>query len=396
MENTSKNTPTKNANQNKKKSPPSQKNPQKKTNKSTLKVTIRQATVEDIDFLASNTAELAYETEQKICDLDHTKKFLLPGLKNPDATEFWIASTEDESQDIASLCITKEYNIPRASSCSWFQSVFVRKNFRGRKVFSQLFKNCRRRAEILDHFGMKLYVEANNKKAIQVYKHYDMYFPECQIYEADLIFSFNAKDFDVEKVEENYLKFKEFFSQKKISGFFGNEVNNDNFNLQWIRRGDEGRKIWEERYENKVNFEDFKPIINIKEVEMLDIEDMKKGFEFYLSENCKYSSFFILTKKNILNNEEIPIAILSTFEEFSDWRGGNIHWVYDLRFRDGYEEGFQDILVILNRKILEMMKIEDIKCFRWQVFGGDFEWVKEILTEMGYVKYGDDVMHLDF
>ena len=113
------------------------------------------------------------------------------------------------------MCNTIEYNLAKNSSYTWFQSVYIHKQYRGKKIFSALYQRTLEEAKKAGHAGLKLYVERNNDTARAVYSHYGFSFPRCEIFESDLIFAFNSLDFDVKKMQENFDTFKKLYSGYK-------------------------------------------------------------------------------------------------------------------------------------------------------------------------------------
>lgn len=356
----------------------------------------RPATIDDIDFLATTSAELALNTEQKKCDLENIKNLTLDQLLNSTATDSWIAETNDEkSEYVGNFCIIYEYNIPTNSYSTWLTLAYVLEEFRNKKVFSQFFKFFKHKSEEMNFSRIKLSVEENNEKAIQVYHHFGMYFPKCEIYDVDFVFMDNGKDGIVRKIDQNFLTFKGIFQKHKTQINAPTDSLNYNFELIHLERGPKGLSKFQENFNSKINFREFESVINCKDLENCKIEDMDNGLNHYFSNDCKSSSLFLLTLKRSDREEKEIVGVLSTFEEFCDWRSGIIHWVYDLRFKSEYREIHEDMLVYLNRCFLEFMKNGEGKCFRWQVYSGDPVWIKRVLIDMGFSLFSEKVMYLD-
>lgn len=383
-----------------------------------LSIRLRQATKKDIDFLASNTAKLAYETEKMSLDIKKVKKNFELGFKYPVSMQFWIATTAKENIDIGSLFFTIGFNIPRNSPFTWLQSIFVRNKFRGRKAFSKLFFYCKYQAEKNSNFGLKLHVKENNASATKIYKHYGMAFLNCDVYEADLVYGFSDQDFDqnqgegeivdkdiiednidfnkikenidFDKADENYVKLKEIFSSVE---FF--KINNPNeYELIQFESNNEGKTLFSRLSKGTLNIEDFNILLRVNEISTIDPDSYYKGLAHYFLDPSKSGSFFALTRK-VGDYVEI-VGLICTFVWYSDWHGGNVHLVYDVRFKRNYAEVYPDLLSILNLRLLDLMKNEGVKSFMWEVFEGDDHILKDGLLRIGYRKSKDHVMLLRF
>lgn len=372
--------------------------------KSKDNIQVRRATKEEVTFLAENTAKIAWETEQKVCDTQQTIKFTLPGFDYPDSTSFWIASINGE--DAGSMCNTIEYNVAKNSSYTWFQSVYIRAEHRGKKIFTEMFQKSLEEAKKAGHIGLKLYVERNNDRARNIYQHLGMKFPKCEIFESDLIFSFNATEYDVEKIESNFQTFKQMFIKYRDST---EGLASISLSLVEIPRNGE----FEQRESLKaINWENFESILDPVN-NQVDSATYQKGLEKFMSVDVNYGTTFLIYKGSIL------VGTISAFEEYSDWRGGMVWWVYDFKLNksefssDSQSRGniIKSYISNVNILLLEEMKPHDIRNLRWQVYendGGHVEGseteegelqmgiVKDVLLKSGFVKYGDDVMIMDF
>jgi hypothetical protein len=75
----------------------------------------------------------------------------------------------------------------------------------------------------------------------------------------------------------------------------------------------------------------------------------------------------------ILNPQNEIVGIISAFEEYSDWRGGMVWWVYDLKIRtsdilssDQLDQNLvRSYVANLNILLLPEMKNFDIRNIRW-------------------------------
>ena len=144
---------------------------------------VRKAKIEDIETIVEYNYNLAFETEKKRLDKD----ILFKGVKS---------LIEDEKKGIYHVCIidnkvvgqimyTYEWSDWRNGTFIWVQSVYVKKEYRGRGVFKALYKNVKDICENSENnfVGIRLYVEEENYIAQKAYKDLGMHKCNYYIYE---------------------------------------------------------------------------------------------------------------------------------------------------------------------------------------------------------------------
>lgn len=142
---------------------------------------IRVANISDADSLVEFNQAMALETEGKHLD----NALLRKGVEAvfDDGKKGFYVVAEDGGQIVGALMVTYEWSDWRASWFWWIQSVFIRPEVRGRKIYSQLYDFVKTSAAAAgDVCGFRLYVEADNLHAQRVYdkvgmepSHYLMY-----------------------------------------------------------------------------------------------------------------------------------------------------------------------------------------------------------------------------
>ena len=130
---------------------------------------IRTAETDDIDTIVKYNAAMALETEGLTLD----PAVLTPGVRGlmekPEYGFYLVA--EDNFEVVAQTLITYEWSDWRNAPFWWIQSVYVAPSHRGRKLFSALHKELESRAREAGACGLRLYVERENTKALEVYSH---------------------------------------------------------------------------------------------------------------------------------------------------------------------------------------------------------------------------------
>ncbi len=124
---------------------------------------------------------MAIETE----DLTLNDQKISQGVKavfDDSKKGFYIVSTNN-SQVVASMLITPEWSDWRNGYFLWIQSLYVIPSFRKQGIFRNMYQFIKQTVvESANYLGLRLYVEENNKTAVDVYvnvgmkgSHYKMF-----------------------------------------------------------------------------------------------------------------------------------------------------------------------------------------------------------------------------
>ena len=142
---------------------------------------IRQATKDDADVLIEFNQAMALETEGRRLEPE-TISAGVRAVFDGGGRGFYLVA-EDEGRIIGGLMVTYEWSDWRNAWVWWIQSVYVVPEARGRRLYSMMYDEVKKRAEAAgDVCGFRLYVETENVKAQAVYEkvgmersHYLMY-----------------------------------------------------------------------------------------------------------------------------------------------------------------------------------------------------------------------------
>ena len=136
-------------------------------------ILIRIAKAADANSLVEFNQAMALETEGKHLDWQILKSGV-EAVFNDERKGFY-AVAESSGEIVGGLMITYEWSDWRAHWFWWIQSVYILPEFRGRRIYSQLYDFVREKArEKSDVCGFRLYVEKENVKAQNVYKKLQM------------------------------------------------------------------------------------------------------------------------------------------------------------------------------------------------------------------------------
>lgn len=136
-------------------------------------VDVREAALQDMEFLVDFQVNLAKETEN--IDLDRVT--VIRGIKallsDRSKGVYYLALVDH--QPVGCHLITYEWSEWRNGTVWWLQSVYVDKSYRSQGVFKAMFENIKR---IIHNdssiFGLRLYVDKTNDHAQQVYRSLNM------------------------------------------------------------------------------------------------------------------------------------------------------------------------------------------------------------------------------
>lgn len=140
---------------------------------------IRKALNKDIDVIARYNYNLAYETENKILDMNILTRGVEAIIKDENKGIYHVCEINGEV--VGQIMYTFEWSDWRNGTFLWIQSAYVNKEFRGIGVFKALYKFIRDIADNDNNIcGIRLYVEKENTIAKKTYKNIGM--KECNYY----------------------------------------------------------------------------------------------------------------------------------------------------------------------------------------------------------------------
>jgi ribosomal protein S18 acetylase RimI-like enzyme len=130
---------------------------------------IRQATRSDIDSLIGFNEAMALETEGKKLFTGTLRKGVEAVFDDPHKGFYFVAENDDRV--IGGLMVTLEWSDWRNAWFWWIQSVYVDPEYRGKRIYSQLYDFVKREAASAGNVcGFRLYVEKENVHAQRVYE----------------------------------------------------------------------------------------------------------------------------------------------------------------------------------------------------------------------------------
>ncbi len=136
-------------------------------------IVVRRGVMADEDSLVAMNALLAWETEEKRLDEATLRAGVRSALNDERLARYFVACIGDRI--VGQLMHTWEWSDWRNGNIWWLQSVYVAKDYRSQGVFRRLFETVLTEAEADPGVvGIRLYVEAENDPAQEVYRRLGM------------------------------------------------------------------------------------------------------------------------------------------------------------------------------------------------------------------------------
>jgi ribosomal protein S18 acetylase RimI-like enzyme len=153
-------------------------------------VKIREARLTESQIIAEFNLRMAWETEQRRLDPERVSKGVAALLNDPAKGTYYIAEVQngDRLSIAGQLLITYEWSDWRNGNFWWIQSVYVAEEFRGSGVFKALYNHIQALAKGRnDVCGLRLYVDAHNKRAQLAYERLGLKKTEYEFFEMDFV-----------------------------------------------------------------------------------------------------------------------------------------------------------------------------------------------------------------
>lgn len=145
---------------------------------------LRTATPADLQILLDHNQAMAMETENRHLKDEVIRAGLSAVLNDPSKGFYLVA--EDDGTVVGNLMITFEWSDWRNGIMWWFQSVYVKPDYRGKGVFKQMYQHIMSEAKANDVRELRLYVEKENVRAQKVYEALGMAESHYLMYEIEL------------------------------------------------------------------------------------------------------------------------------------------------------------------------------------------------------------------
>lgn len=151
-----------------------------------MTISLRIARSADASAIAQFNVALAKETEHFDLDFERTLRGVR-GMFDDPARGFYLLA-EIDGNVVGQLMITYEWSDWRNGVFWWIQSVYVKREFRARKVFKSLYQHIVALAKKEGNVcGVRLYAEKQNEQAHAVYKKLGMKVTEYDMLEVDFV-----------------------------------------------------------------------------------------------------------------------------------------------------------------------------------------------------------------
>lgn len=145
---------------------------------------IRPAVPADAAVIAEFNCRLAQETEDKLLDAATVLRGVQLGIERQEICRYFVALADDVI--VGQAMITYEWSDWRAGMFWWFQSVYVRAEYRQQGIFRRIFQHIHDLARATPGTcGLRLYVEDHNHRACAAYARLGLQPGGYAVYEQD-------------------------------------------------------------------------------------------------------------------------------------------------------------------------------------------------------------------
>lgn len=149
-----------------------------------MNISIRPGKPEDAATIAAYNQAMAQETEGKELPASLINPGVATLLNNAEKGRYWVA--EADGKIVGQIMVTYEWSDWRNGTMWWIQSVFVHPEHRRQGVYTSLYRHVESLAnEDRDCCGIRLYVEKDNRRAMQTYVALGMMKPGYEVMEVD-------------------------------------------------------------------------------------------------------------------------------------------------------------------------------------------------------------------
>jgi GNAT superfamily N-acetyltransferase len=147
-----------------------------------MDIRYREARRTDAGDIVDFQVAMAQETEDVALDRAICTRGVAAVFDDQSKGRYFVA--EAAGRVVASLLITFEWSDWRDGNVWWIQSVYVRPELRGQRVYAGLYEHVQRLAATDDAIkGIRLYVDKRNTRAQEVYRRCGMNGEHYLVYE---------------------------------------------------------------------------------------------------------------------------------------------------------------------------------------------------------------------
>lgn len=148
-------------------------------------IEIREAGANDHDTIVAFNAAIARETEDLRLDEARLRAGVAAVLADSSKGRYFVA--HESGHVVGQIMITTEWSDWRNGDFWWIQSVYVQPEARGRGVFSLLYRFVEAAARQQGARGLRLYVDADNQRATDIYARLGMHASQYRMMEIDFV-----------------------------------------------------------------------------------------------------------------------------------------------------------------------------------------------------------------
>jgi len=148
-------------------------------------ISVRQASIGDLEVIKTFNKAIAFETEGKVITEDIITRGVSELLVNPSKGIYYLA--ESDGEVLGCLMVNFQWVDYEAVYITYIQSVYTRPEHRGKGVFKTLFNHAHQESR-LKGVALRLYADKTNARALSVYRHLGMSDVPANFFEIDFAY----------------------------------------------------------------------------------------------------------------------------------------------------------------------------------------------------------------
>ena len=147
-------------------------------------IRVREAVAGDAEIVARFNSRMAEETEGVTLDWGRVTRGVRAVFEKPERGWYLVAEDCTSGSVVGQLMVTYEWSDWRNAWFWWIQSVYIRPEARGQRVYSRMYDFVKKQAAAAGNVcGFRLYVETENAHAQRVYEKVGMHASRYLMYE---------------------------------------------------------------------------------------------------------------------------------------------------------------------------------------------------------------------
>ena len=298
-----------------------------------------------------------------------------------------------EHYNIGFLGLTFDYSLNSFSSNPFILDCFIepwwRKNGFFKTFINLLIKEVKRGG---CSGKIRLLVRKRSADLRAILTHFEFFPKMVEIFEADLVYSFDTLNYDSERIEKNLKLYKELFGNAPVREFKDFEID-----LFRLKRDQRSKENFEKYLNPETEWGLLEQVFGGEDlpansrIQLLNDDDsdseddsqpslIKGVMRFLSSEIASAQIYFIRQKTGSSFDQAKVIGLFTAFYEFSTIRNGYVLNITDMRIIRPEIEKIGHIVKLVNMQLLKHRKMYGVQALRYWIEHGNRYRIRDVLV----------------